>query len=437
MLKKIILFLSIFALVFFVVSCGKSSKKVSLVYSLWDANQKPAMEVSIQEFMKQNPNIEVKIELVEWNDYWTKITTGVAAGTLPDVFWGHLAYFSGLITKGALMDITPLIEKDKIDLSIYYPSLVKSWSYESKQYGIPKDWDTICVFYNKDLFDKANVPYPSENWTWNPKDGGDYLKILQKLTIDENGKNSTEKGFDKNKIVQYGTAGIKGNNNQEGWLNFIWMNGGTGILDKPYGHKFVMDEPKTIETLKFWGNLANKYGVSPMPGSEAASASYWELFTAGKVAVLPAGSWMLSSARSSLPFKWDVAYLPKGPAGRVSCFNGLAHVIYSKTKHPDEAWKLAKWMDSYESQKIITTYGVVFPAIPELMDIYLSSTKDKGPEHIKYFIEETENTGLWPMHVNWSQIFDILSRELDTAFAGSQSIEDAIKNVKDQVEPLL
>ncbi len=434
-MKKIILALFIFTLIIFAASFA--SAKVTLTYSLWDANQQPAMEASIKEFMKQNPDIEVKVELVEWNDYWTKITTGVASGTLPDVFWGHLAYFSNLITKGALMDLTPLINKDKVDLNIYYANLVKSWNYEGKQYGVPKDWDTICIFYNKDLFDKAKVSYPSEKWTWNPKDGGDYLKILQKLTIDSNGKNSTEKGFDNNKIVQYGTAGIQGSNGQEGWLNFVWMNGGTGVLDKPYGHKFVMDEPKTIEALQFWADLASKYKVSPVPGSTIAATSYWELFTAGKVAALPSGSWMLSAARANLKFKWDVAYLPKGPAGRISCFNGLAHVVYSKTKYPNEAWKLAKWMDSFESQKIVTSYGVVFPAISKLMPVYLSSTKDKGPAHIKYFIDETEKTGLWPMHVNWGQIFDILGRELDTAFAGSQSVKEAIKNVKSQVEPLL
>ncbi|TCL70866.1 carbohydrate ABC transporter substrate-binding protein (CUT1 family) [Hydrogenispora ethanolica] len=415
-----------------------AAPKVTLRYALWDSNQQPAMEASIKEFMKRNPNIDVKVELTEWTDYWTKITTGVASGTLPDVFWGHLAYFSGLITKGALADLTPMIKKDKIDLSIYYKSLVGNWNYKGKQYGIPKDWDTIAIFYNKNLLDKAHVPYPSEDWSWNPKDGGEFLQVLQKLTIDANGKNATEKGFDKNKVAQYGFGEVAGDNMQGGWLNFVWMNGGTGVLNKPYGDKFVLDQPKAVETLQFWGDLVSKYGVAPSTfATQTGSANAWELFTAQKIAMVPEGSWMLSAARANLKFNWDVALLPKGPAGRYSCFNGLAHNIYAKTKHLKEAWRLVKWMDGYESQQIVSKHGVVFPAISKLMPVYLEATKSKGPAHIQYFIDETAKTGLWPMHVNWNPLFDIIGRELNTAFSGSITAKEAIQNIKAQVQPLL
>lgn len=414
-----------------------AAPKVKLRYALWDSNQLPAMEASIKEFMKQNPNIEVVIELTEWNDYWTKMTTGVAARTLPDVFWGHLAYFSGLVSKGALLDLTPYIERDRLDLSIYYQSLLENWKYQGKQYGIPKDWDTICIMYNKDAFDQAGVPYPSADWSWNPKNGGEFLQVLQKLTIDEKGRNCTEKGFDKNRVIQYGIGGLAASEMQTGWLNFIWMNGGQGILDQPYGNKFILDDPKSVEAMQFYADLVSKYGVAPTPEMQGTSASGWELFVAGRVATIPVGSWQLSAARDNLTFNWDVVLLPKGPAGRFSCFNGLAHNIYARTKHPEEAWKLAKWMDGYESQKIISQYGVVFPAISSLVDVYLEATKEKGPDHIKYFIEATAKIGQWPMHVNWAQIFDIIQREYELAIAGEYSAKEAVELIKDQVGPFL
>ena len=160
-----------------VATVGAAPSETALC--LWDSNQLPAMEASIKEFMKQNPNIEVVIELTEWNDYWTKMTTGVAARTLPDVFWGHLAYFSGLVSKGALMDLTPYIQRDQLDLTIYYQPLLENWKYQGKQYGIPKDWDTICIMYNKDAFDQAGVPYPSADWSWNPKNGGEFVQCYR------------------------------------------------------------------------------------------------------------------------------------------------------------------------------------------------------------------------------------------------------------------
>ncbi|NLY90715.1 MAG: sugar ABC transporter substrate-binding protein [Firmicutes bacterium] len=436
-MKRVTCIFSVILITLVLISTVWAAPKVTLRYALWDTNQLPAMEASIKEFMKQNPNIEVIIELTEWNDYWTKMTTGVAARTLPDVFWGHLAYFSGLVSKGALMDLTPYIQRDKLDLSIYYQPLLENWKYQGKQYGIPKDWDTICIMYNKDAFDKAGIPYPSADWSWNPKDGGEFVQVLQKLTIDQNGKNCTEKGFDKNRVVQYGIGGLAASEMQTGWLNFIWMNGGQGILDKPYGNKFILDDPKAVEAMQFYADLVSKYGVAPTPEMQGTSASGWELFVAGRVATIPVGSWQLSAARDNLTFNWDVIPLPKGPAGRYSCFNGLAHNIYARTKHPEEAWKLAKWMDGYESQKIISEYGVVFPAIPSLIDVYLEATKEKGPDHIKYFIDATDQTGQWPMHVNWAQIFDIIQREYEMAISGHYSAKEAVELIKDQVGPFL
>jgi multiple sugar transport system substrate-binding protein len=433
--KKYLVGLLLIALVLSGVTVFAASK-VTLRYGLWDSNQKSAMEAAIKEFMKSHPNITVKVELTEWNDYWTKINTGVASRTLPDVFWGHLAYFSGLITKGALMDLTPYIKKDKVDLSVYYKNLVANWNYKGKQYGIPKDWDTIAVFYNKDLFDKAKIPYPGD-WSWNPQDGGEFLQVLQKLTLDKDGKNPTENGFDKNKIAQYGICDITGSNSQTGWLNLIWMNGGTGVLDKPYGQKMVIDQPKAVAALQFYSDLSSKYCVAPLASGSQGGINGWELFTAQKAAMIMQGSWMLSAARNNLKFNWDIAYLPKGPAGRYSCFNGLAHNIYARTKHPKEAWELAKWMDGYKSQKMIAERGIVFPAIKSLVPVYLTATKEMGPEHIKYFIDETNQTGLWPMHVNWNQISDITTRELDLAIAGSQSAKKATLKIKSQTQLLL
>ena len=433
-MKRTISFV-LFTVFLMLFSTNLFSAKVTLSYAMWDANQKPGMEASIKEFMKQKPNIEVKIEVTEWNDYWTKITTGVASGTMPDVFWGHLAYLSGLITKGALMDLTPNIKKDKVDLSIYYQNLLECWKYQGKQYGIPKDWDTICVFYNKDLLDKIKEKYPDEKWSWNTKDGGDFLKLLQKLTFDESGKNAVQKGFDKNKIALFGLGGVQSNNAQQTWMNFIWMNGGKGILDKPYGNKFVMDDPKAVDALQFWGDLATKYTVAPLPaGTNSSVSNYWDLFSSGKVAMVFEGSWMISAAKT-LKFNWDIAPLPKGPNGRVSAFNGLAHVVAAKTKYPNEAWKLAKWMDSYESQKIIAKYGSAFPAIGKLMPEYLAGLK--GSQKFKYFSDETANTGLMPMHVNWAQMNDMIIREIDMIFSGSESAKDGVKNIKDQITPLL
>jgi len=412
----------------FVFSCfPATAKKLTLRYALWDQNQRPAMEASIAEFMKNNPDIDVKVELYPWADYWTKLTTGLATGTAPDVFWGHLAWFPSMVTRGQLLDLQPYIDRDKVDLSPYYPALVEAWKYQGDSYGIPKDWDTIALFINKEMIAKAGLVYPAD-LKWNPIDGGSFLRYIQKLTLDNTGRNALDPNFDPTNIVQYGFASE--NEPQPSWLNFVWENGGTGIINRPWGTKVVIDQPQTIAVLQFLNDLIYKYHVSPKPEARGVWPGPWSLWTGKKVAMVTNGSWMLPSARSQASFPWDVAPLPAGPAGRISVFNGLAHEIPATCKHKEEAWKLCKWMDSPASQKIVSEMGIVFPAVKDLIPTFLKAFAGKKPEHIRVFIDETANTGWWPITEKWPRMWDVMQREFDLLWLGQyKTAEEAVKKV--------
>jgi len=396
--------------------CGSSVvAKTTLRYAFWDKNQQPAMEASIKEFMKRNSDIEVEVEHYSWGDYWTKVTTGLATGTAPDVFWGQLGYFPTMVTKGQLLNLQPYIERDKVDLSPFYPALVDVWKYKGDIYGMPKDWDTIALFVNMDMINKAGLDYPAD-LEWNPKDGGTFLKYLQKLTLDNKGRNALDPKFDSTHIVQYGFTGANEFNTL--WSNFVWENGGVGVLDKPWGSEIMLDQPQAIDALQFLADLIYKYHVCPPMGATGTTASSWDLWAGGTAATITHGSWMLSAARVQTSFLWDVAPLPAGSAGRISCFNGLAHNIPANCKHKEEAWKLVKWMDGVESQKLMAPFGAAFPAVMDAIPIFLKGFTGKDPEHIKVFIDETANTGFWPTTDKWYQITDVMERELNLLWLG-------------------
>ncbi len=94
---------------------------VTIRYGLWDSAQQPSYQACADEFHKQNPNITVKIEQLGWNDYWSGLQTGMVGGTAPDVFTDHLAKFSEFAAKNQLVDIQPLVDKDKVDVKQYLP----------------------------------------------------------------------------------------------------------------------------------------------------------------------------------------------------------------------------------------------------------------------------------------------------------------------------
>ncbi len=153
-------------------ACGgsnpiSSNGVVNLTYALWDQNEQTGYQQSVDQFMKLHPNIHVTIQQTPWGSYWQKLGTEFAAGNAPDVFWDHLAYYPQFVQQEQLMNLSPLIAQSNIDMSQYYPALVKEWSYQGNVYGLPKDWDTIAILYNKQMFQQAGLPVPT-NMTWNP-----------------------------------------------------------------------------------------------------------------------------------------------------------------------------------------------------------------------------------------------------------------------------
>src|SRR5690606_3993660 len=97
-------------------------------------------------------------------------------GESPDVMF--LTNVTSYASKGVLKDLTGLIEDEGFDVNQFTEAQLKNFEYDGKLYGLPRDNDTKVFFYNKKLFDEANLPYPEEGWTWN--DLREYAKALTK-----------------------------------------------------------------------------------------------------------------------------------------------------------------------------------------------------------------------------------------------------------------
>lgn len=187
-------------------SGGAESAKGEISYWLWDANQLPAYQQCATDFQKANPDIKVKITQTGWDDYWGKITNGMASGTAPDVFTNHLAKYPDFIKTKQLVALDDAVANDKVDLGQYNEGLADLWvGQDGKRYGLPKDWDTIALFYNKKMAADAGLTAEQMgSLSWNPQDGGTYEKAIARLTVDKSGKRGDEPGFDKNNVAIYG-----------------------------------------------------------------------------------------------------------------------------------------------------------------------------------------------------------------------------------------
>jgi multiple sugar transport system substrate-binding protein len=415
-----------------------SAEKVELQYWLWDNLQLPAYQACADAFTKQNPNITIKISQQGWGQYWDAITAGFVSGTAPDVFTNHLAKYPEFLNKKQLLDIEPMVTADNVNLKQYIVD-ASLWAKDGKRYGLPKDWDTIAVFYNADMLKAAGIdPAIMKTWTWNPQDGGIFQETIAKLTLDDKGRNGLDPNFDKNNVVQWGFAagaGDPGTGGQTEWSAFAASNG-FKLTDGPWATAFYYDDPKVAETLQWWSDLNQVKGFAPGSDSLAGSDNKG-LFQGQKVAMTTDGSWQINNLLGS-KFPVGIGMLPKGPVGLRSPINGLSDAIWSGTKHPNEAWQWVRFLASPECANIVGDFGVVFPAIQSGVDKALAAHKAKGADVSGFtdIASAPDGTFLLPMTDHGSEIASLVAPVLLDIFDGKVKAAEALPGLNEQINAL-
>jgi len=312
-------------------------------YWLWDNNQLPSYKACAQAFEKKNPDITVRITQTGWFDYWTALSTAFVSGTAPDVFWNHLSRYPEFVENNLLVDLAPLIARDNVPTDIYVGGLVKVWGRGAKQYGLPKDWDTIGIVYNKAMLDRARIdPKSLWNLDWNPNDGGSFGQLIAKLAIDGKGKNGLDRGFNRQDVMQYGLL-INGQSDglgHEEWASFA-ASLGWNYCAGPWATHFNYDDPNLIDTIRWFADMSLKKNFI-VPAKDARQAAATGLFAAQKGALAITGSWLVHWFTENCKFEIGFAPLPKGPVGRKTVINGLADSVWVGSKHQEEAWTTLK-----------------------------------------------------------------------------------------------
>jgi len=415
------------------LATGLSAEPVTLKYILWDSAQQPAYQAVADAFTKQNPNIKIEIGQLGWGDYWTGLQTGMVSGDVPDVFTNHLAMVNDFASKGQLVDLQPYVTKDKVDTSAYLNGLGDLWTKNGKRWGLPKDWDTITIVYNKDMLKEAGYTEEQANaLTWNAKDGGTFEKFIAKLSIDKNGKNGLDPKFDAKNVVRYGLALSHSDDRGQAQFSPFAVSNGWMYTSGTFKADYKYDDPKFVEMVEWMVKVAQKGFLADYASTQNGATG---VFTAKKAATTFDGSWMIGYYSSNAGFPVGFAKLPAGPAGVKSMINGLADSITVGSKHKDEAWQWVKFLGSEEAQKIVGTYGVVFPAYQSGVNNALAAYKAKNL-NVSAFTDEALTKGqtfLYPVVDNGVKVQEIMVAAFDKIFtfkaAPKAALTDANKKI--------
>jgi multiple sugar transport system substrate-binding protein len=419
-------------------SGGSNNAKgnTTITYALWDPNEAVGYKECVSAFEAANPSVSVDVQVIPYASYWTKIDTTSAAGDAPDVFWDSAEFQSGLVAKNAIRDLTPYIKSSGIKPSVFtIPAVAAGMTLDGKTYGLQKDWDAVGEFYNRAELKKAGYSSVPKNLTWNTTDGGSFLTLLQKLTVDSSGKNATQAGFKASSIVQYGFAYMDSTPQPADLDSWIYSNGGYVLKDNSLGFNL----PATQQGVAYVNDLINKWHVAP-PYSALASATPSALFTGGRVAVWQTGPWETSAIHNAAQFPVGVGMTPSGKDGSWTRVSGLMDNISTSSKHPAQAWKWVDFIASSKCQDILGKSGVVFPATKAGTDYFASYWKKKGID-VQPFIEASHNNGnkvvTDPVVTDGPQFASNFTQQIENIFNANVSVPSGLGTLQQKNSKLL
>ena len=390
-----------------------SSKEGELTVTIWDEGQRPGLQQIVDDWSTES-GIKATINVVDWNSYWTLLEAGATGGELPDVFWMHSNVAQQYMENDMLLDLTDRIAaSDKIDMNNYYEGIVNLYQSNGKQYAVPKDIDTIALWYNKTIFDEMGVDYPDDTWTWD-----DFAAAAKKLTNDDH----------------WGYA-IAPGNNQEGFYNTIYSMGGYVISDDKKTSGF--DDPNTIKAMEFFTDMI-KDGSCPDLATVSETAPN-ELLCAGKTAMSINGSWMLAGYRDNeyAAANCDVAVLPyyKDPSDRVSIYNGLGWAASANGKNTDAAWSLIEYLGSEEAQIKQAELGVTMSAYKGTSDAWVNSVDCFDLNgHMKMLDAKLVFRPYSRVTTVWE---DMMTEKLKEAWTGDKATADVCKDIATEMNAAL
>ena len=304
-------------------------------YGGWTGADLDKMSALVKKFNASQSAVQVNFTSLQWSQMFTKFLADYQAGSTPDVVAMHTFEVGQFADMGVLDPET--VKALNLDASNYIKTAWDGTILNNVQYGVPLDVNMHALYYNKDLLTKAGI-------SGAPTNKAELIADAQKLTLDANGKNASESGFDASNIKQYGYGFLQ--NHHAFYQVFGLMNqqGYDPFTDSMTS--ISLDSAKTSAAFQFLEDLVYKYKVTP-----AGEKSPIDDFKAGTVAMIIDGNWQLSGL-SSVKFAWNTAPYPQ-IFGQKAVWGASEMLTFPKNKDANKvkaAQTFVKWLSDNSAQ---------------------------------------------------------------------------------------
>ena len=352
-----------------------------------NAEQIEVQEEVVSDFNTSQDNIELVLEIVPFESARDTLSTQIASGNGPDIV-GPVGWGGSNDFFGQWLDIGPLIEASGFDTSIFDPALAASYQTEEGQVGLPFAVFPGAIYFIPDMFDEVGLAYPPQvygeqyeldgemvDWNWET-----LTEVAKRLTIDVNGLNATEEGFDPTQIVQVGYS--------PQWQSITsvgtFYGGAAKIYEGEESGSYVSTIPDSWKDAWHWlydGMWGEEPFVANGPLAGAAEFGAGNVFNAGRAAMGLTQTWYtccLAEFRDA-GNEFQLAVQPAMADGTVQGrIDADTFRIWKGTDHPAEAFEVLSYLITTGADKLLPVYGAM-PAIAEKTDAFFEQKSNDYP----------------------------------------------------------
>lgn len=385
-----------------------------------DPAELAAYQTLVDRFEANHPEIQVEvIQVPSQSDYRKRLVADLTAGAPADVVFFNYRLYASFAEAGALQPLSDYLKNSRvIQESDFYPQAMEPFKWQGEQMCIPQNISSLVVYYNKDLFQQAGVPFPAKGWTWD-----DFTSTALALTKDLDGDGLTD---------QFG-AGIEPEFIR--LAPFIWQSGGEIVDDPSDPSTLLLDTNEAFDAVNFFVGLQTVHHVAPNAEEEKSEDSE-SRFINGRAAMYFNSRRVVPALRESANFDWDVAALPQGKSP-ATILHADGYCIPSASKNKDAAWTFIEFANSVEGQTIVASTGRTVPSLKAVAESPAFLDPNAKPASSQVFLDVIPTIRALPIIPKWADIEEIVSEELARAFYGETPVYDAIFRAVERADEYL
>lgn len=376
-------------------SSGGSGNTNSAHLTVWGMGAEgDSLKIIANDFMKQNPGIQVTVQSIPWANAHQKLLTAVAGTQTPDIAQMGTDWMAEFAKTGAL-DTVP----SSVSSSSFFPSAWKTALNNGTAYGVPWYVETRVLYYRTDIAQKAGITHAPANW--------------DELLADA--RAMQQKGGAK-----YGI--YLGSNDYQELLPFIWQGNGQVYANNQY----TLNSPAVVQALAYYQTFF-KEGLTPL--TEPPSFDEIQTFDQGSTPMFISGPWQIGLIKqeggAAMNGKWAVARLPQ-KATNTSFLGGSNMVVFKNSPNRAAAWKFVQYLASPAVQ--VKWYNTVadLPAV--------QSAWNTGPlasdKNLAIFHTQLGSAQGPPSLPKWDEVATMIDTDMQQVMFGKSSPQQAAADMQ-------